>query len=167
MPDFDLRHFDFKVVLKQWLCAGLLISLPLSALADVAHFRNGKSIRGKLNAMTGDIIDFKADHSLGSQSTLKRLELNNRCDVVETRNHRLYFGELVYVDTFKMEMKTATGTVKVNRLMVKNVVLGSPAGQVYSPNQAGSILPDPSSAQSGEQPAAKPAVVPLPAVDQD
>jgi hypothetical protein len=117
------------------LMLGLLLgSIPaqtlLPAWADVVHFSDGQVVRGKLNRVTGDLIDFKRRGEfflLSNQEIIQRIRLTNRHDIVELRNSQKYFGEIVYVDKFKIELKTATGNLKINRLKVTNIILGSPS----------------------------------------
>ncbi|WP_303675154.1 hypothetical protein [Vampirovibrio chlorellavorus] len=119
---------------------GLTLALALALLttcappsqADVMHFMNGKLVQGKLDRVTGDLIEFREDSNFGSKMNIHRIQLTNRHDVVEVNRKKRYFGEIVYLDKFKLDLKTATGMVKLNRLRIRNVVIGSPADQPVS-----------------------------------
>lgn len=102
--------------------------------ADVLHFHSGKVMQGKLSRVTGDLIEFAEGGGFGNLQVVRRLTLSNRRDVVETRKNERYFGEIIYVDKFKVDMQTPTGMVKINRLLVKNVVMGTPMEQPGSPD---------------------------------
>lgn len=107
----------------------LLTAFTGNSLADVLHFHSGKILRGKVSRVTGEIIEFTEGDSFGSKQNVKRLTLSNRCDIVETRKGEKYFGEIVYIDKFKIDMQTGTGMVKINRLRVSNVIMGTPMEQ--------------------------------------
>jgi hypothetical protein len=121
-------------VLAIGLIAGLGIALlqgiNTECLADALHFYSGKMMRGKLSRVTGDLIEFTEGNGFGSKKVIHRLHLSNRHDCVETRNKLSYFGEIIYVDKFKIDMQTTTGMVKINRLTVTNVIMGTPMDQV-------------------------------------
>jgi hypothetical protein len=118
--------------LKLGLALALLTVCAPQSWADVMHFMNGKLVQGKLDRVTGDIIEFREKSSLGNKMNVHRIQLTNRHDVVETSRKKRYFGEIVYVDKFKLDLKTASGLVKLNRLKIRNVVIGSPADQPVS-----------------------------------
>lgn len=109
------------------LVAGLL---PVDACwADTAHLISGKVVTGKLDNVTGDVIEFRENNSFGNKMGFYRIQLTNRHDIVETRGKRRYFGEVIYQDKFKLELKTANGNVRLNRLKITNVILGTPVTQ--------------------------------------
>jgi hypothetical protein len=112
--------------LTSLLCLGTLLGPALynGACADIIHMYNGKVIHTKIKRVTGEIIEYTG--ALTGRSDVKRIELTSRRDVVETRNGRKYFGEIIYIDKFKVEMQTPTGRTKINRLLVINIVLGTP-----------------------------------------
>ncbi|HEY9686097.1 MAG TPA: hypothetical protein V6C52_03885 [Coleofasciculaceae cyanobacterium] len=117
----------FKATLGTTLCLGFLAGNLLLAQADVLHFHNGKVLRGKIHRVTGDIIEFKPGRF--SKQNIQRLTLTNRRDVVELNDDRKYFGEILYMDALKVEIITSTGISTLNRLLVKNIVVGSPIQQ--------------------------------------
>lgn len=121
---------------KMAMVGGLLALLPASGFADVAHFLSGKSVEGKLYRVTGDFIEFKEGNNYGSKINIHRIQLTNRHDIVEVKSKKCYFGEIVYVDRFKLDLMTATGLVSINRLKISNVVIGSPAQQPVSNTEA-------------------------------
>lgn len=127
---------DLKETLTTGLKAGLialvLMSLTLPGFADVMHFENGKVVQGKLYRVTGDIIEFRENNGFGNKMQIHRIELTNRRDIVETWGEKRFFGEIVYLDKFKLDLKTQTGMVKLNRLKITNVVVGTPAEQPVS-----------------------------------
>ncbi len=121
----------FKLSRLQAAAAGLMglailaASLPLS-WGDVIHFYNGRVVRTKIYRVTGELIEFKG---LGTKGDVQRINLTNRRDVVEVSGNRKYFGEILYMDRFRVEMQTAAGRRRINRWMVKNIVMGTPAQQ--------------------------------------
>lgn len=107
----------------------ILASAVSPCLADVLHFHSGKIMRGKVNRVTGDIIEFTEGDVFGNKEHVKRLLLSNRRDMVQTRDKEKLYGEIIYVDKFKIDLQTATGLKKINRLRVTNVVMGTPMEQ--------------------------------------
>jgi hypothetical protein len=106
------------------LCGGLCSA----SFADVVHFANGNTVQGKLDRLTGDIIEFRRSrHFFGNLDYFKRIQLTDRHDVVETRDGQKYFGEIIYLDGFILEIQTAVGSVRLRRMDLAAVVLGSPA----------------------------------------
>ncbi len=142
----------------------LLLTLGIgfgsASSADLVHFANGNNVRGKLERMTGDIIEFRrSKHFFGSMDFFKRIQLTDRHDVVETHNGQKYFGEIIYMDDLTLEIQTASGNVSLSRLALTNVVLGSP---LYTPNtppmsqvsvQPQVAAPEPPNMNNAEQPA--------------
>lgn len=114
----------FKTAFGLGLCLSLLTGSLIAADADVIHMHNGKVVRGKIHRVTGDIIEFKPD--LWNKQNIQRLTMTNRRDVIELIDNSKYFGEILYIDAFRVEVITAIGKVKLNRFLVKNIVLGSP-----------------------------------------
>lgn len=129
--------------MKWALCLMAALMIPGIAFADVLHFYDGKLMRGKLKRVTGDIIEFKQDDIFGSTENLPRLRLSNRHDIIETLTGHKYYGEIFYVDKFKIELKASTGMVHVNRLRVKNIVMGTPMQQPDLPNTPGAFSTQP------------------------
>src|ERR1700744_4968817 len=120
---------------RSFLLIGI-ISLLLSSLvpfnqaqADVIHLATGQTVRGKVGRVTGDIIGFQRDTGHFSfftpEESIQRLRLTNRHDVVETRNQETVYGEILYVDRFRVELRTSSGTASIPRINIKNIVLGS------------------------------------------
>ncbi len=127
--------------LKLGLAAITLFLIPVCGFADMIHYVNGKIVKGKLDRVTGDIIEFRETNRFGSAIQVHRIELTNRHDVVMTKKCN-YFGEIVYLDRFKLDLRTATGLVNLNRLKIKNVVLGSPNDQPVSNTQVMQLAPE-------------------------
>ena len=122
----------------QWIGLSLTIALSLgfwnSSSADLVHFANGNNLRGKLDRMTGDIIEFRrSKHFFGNMDYFKRIQLTDRHDVIETRSGQKYFGEVIYMDDLTLEIQTAAGNVRLNRMALTNVVLGSPLQAPHTP----------------------------------
>src|SRR5690349_1479498 len=103
------------------LLAALMI--PGIAFADVVHFYNGKLLRGKLKRVTGDIIEFRQGDLFGSTENIPRLKMSSRYDMVETLTGHKYYGEIFYMDKFKIDLKASSGLLQINRFRVKNIVL--------------------------------------------
>jgi hypothetical protein len=125
---WDSRIF-FGVVL------GLVALSFASALADVVHFHNGKTLRGKLTSVTGELIEFKP--SFFRSQTFTRLTLTNNQDVVEMKNFQKYFGRVIYADNWQVAIVTSSGRMNLNRFLVRNIVLGSPGQPPVELPQAG------------------------------
>ncbi|MGG2352430.1 hypothetical protein ACE4Z7_24855, partial [Salmonella enterica] len=85
------------------LTLALLCGLPARGFADLLHYHNGATAQGKVFRITGDIIEFKT-RGFGGKEYIKRLTLNNRNDIIETWGNKKYFGELIYIDKFKVEL---------------------------------------------------------------
>jgi hypothetical protein len=154
----------FKFPLGQSVGLALMTALSMgfwaASLADMVHFANGNNVRGKLDRMTGDIIEFRRStkHLFGNLDYCKRIQLTDRHDVVETRSGQKFFGEIIYVDGFMLEIQTASGAVRINRLTISNVVLGSPlqppkgpAMNQVSPQQ-GALPPEPPTTLGMDEP---------------
>jgi hypothetical protein len=113
------------------LCLGSLAP----ALADIVHFANGNNLLGKLDRVTGDIIEFKHSlHFFGSMDYFKRIQLTDRHDVVETRHGKKYYGEIIYLDGLTLEIQTTSGTLRLNRMELAGVVMGSPSDKPTVPD---------------------------------
>lgn len=95
-----------------------------NALADVAHFHNGKTLRGKLGSITGEIIEFRS--GFFRTQTFMRLALTNRQDMVELKNFQKLFGKIIYADNWQVTIETSGGRMNLNRFLIRNIVLGSP-----------------------------------------
>src|SRR5689334_22531625 len=91
-------QFDNRIFFGTFL--GLLLTANSLSLADIIHFYNGKSTRGKVFNVTGDIIEFRP--SFSRLQTFQRLTLANRYDIVEMRNFQKFFGEVIYADGFSI-----------------------------------------------------------------
>jgi hypothetical protein len=117
---------------------GLLatLAIPVNMFADVIHFYNGSLMRGKLEHVDGDILEFHSGGVFGSSQNVSRLHLSNRHDLVETLGHHTYYGEIVYMDTFQVDLKTTAGILKINRWKVRNIVAGTPMQQPSLPPNA-------------------------------
>lgn len=141
---------------SRWLASRLLSCALVSAtilnaaaaFADVAHFYNGKTLRGKLGSVSGDIIEFK--RGLFRTQVFTRLMLTNRRDVVEMKDFQKFFGEIIYADGGHVEIMTKDGHTRLNRFLIKNIVLATP-GQLP--------VDIPTSTFSGSLPENKPVVV--------
>jgi hypothetical protein len=131
MPDWKRNGIRW-VIIKASFIVSMMSILPMSCLADVLNFHNGKVVHGKLERLTGDIIEFKEAGPFGNRMHVARLKLTNRHDIVAVHGFKRYFGEILYLDRFKLELKTATGLVSLNRLKLSNIILGSPAEQPVS-----------------------------------
>jgi hypothetical protein len=120
------------------LVVGLLASqwVALSGFADVLHMQNGKVLRGKLERVTGDILEFHSDGLFGSTQDVPRIHLSNRHDMVETYGHHTVYGEIVYMDKFQVDIQTAGGVMRINRWKIKDIVLGTPMQQPALPDAA-------------------------------
>lgn len=145
---------QFKSLFQSGLILSVLFSCATPAFADTLHFVNGKIVRGKLDRVTGDIIEFRENSNYGSKMNIHRIQLTNRHDIIETRGDKRYFGEIVYLDRFKLDLRTATGLVKLNRLKITNVVVGTPAEQPVSHTDVMPLAP----AAAGAMPTDKPLV---------
>src|SRR5438045_3759690 len=88
------------------LAITLMQGICNSSRADMLHFYSGKVMQGKLSRVTGDLIEFIEGNGFGDQQVVRRLTLSNRHDVVETRRNEKYFGEIIYVDKFKVDIQT-------------------------------------------------------------
>ena len=114
-----LKRFSFS------LLSLMLLGASQPGWADILHFHNGKVLRGDVHRVTGDLIHFKG--GFGENTSIPRLHLTNRQDVLEMRfGGKKLFGEVVYIDKFQIELKTPTGIRTVNRMLVKNLVFGTP-----------------------------------------
>ncbi len=158
MPNFP-KHPQ-ALSLKLGLALLLLTSCIPQSWADVMHFMNGKLVQGKLDRVTGDIIEFREKSNFGSKMNVHRIQLTNRHDVVETSRKKRYFGEIVYLDKFKLDLKTSTGLVKLNRLRIKNVVIGSPGDQPVSNLDVMPLAPQNTGREMSSTPALRTAPLP-------
>lgn len=132
---------DFRKTLGLGIALLSMTALPLVSSADVIHLHEGKTVRCTIKRITGDIIEFNQGR-FATQESIQRIRLTNRHDIVETRDNKKFFGEVVYIDKFKIELSTPTGRKRINRLLVRNLVLGTPAELPVSHN----AKPAPSSA---------------------
>ena len=143
-------HFRFNLRLAMGLCVVCCIGFQSLSLADIVHFANGNKVRGKLDRVTGDIIEFRrSNHFFGDLDYCKRIQLTDRHDVVETTDGKRYFGEIIYLDGFILEIQTTTGAVRLKRMELSSVVMGSPSQspnvpkmKTVSPQEAG-LPPEP------------------------
>lgn len=121
--------------LKALMIIGAYISLLTPASwGDVLHFRDGQVLRGSVERVTGDLVEFRRQGKFSffrNHEVIQRLRLSNRHDVVETRDKKKYFGEVVYVDSFNLELRTAEGGINIARLNIRDVVLGAPVEETF------------------------------------
>lgn len=113
-----------------------MLTIPARVFADVLHFHDGTILRGKLEDAAGDILDFHSGGVFGSTQTIPRLHISNRNDLVETIGHHTYYGEIVYVDSFQVDLKTTSGILKINRWKIRDIVIGTPMQQPSLPPDA-------------------------------
>ena len=107
------------------LALGLMAVIPLTVQArDILNFYNGHTVQGKLTYIAGDLIYYKTN--VGKSGSAKRLNLTNRQDVVRTHIGQKFIGEVVFLDSLWVEMKTPVGQQKIRRLWVDDIVLGAP-----------------------------------------
>jgi hypothetical protein len=58
------------------------------------------------------------------------------------RNQKKFFGQIVYADDYTVEIETAAGRTKLNRFLIRNIVVGAPTQPpVDIPTQAGASNP--------------------------
>jgi hypothetical protein len=119
---FQYLRFDSRIFFGLLLGIFLVGSSP--SLADVVHFHDGKTLRGRLGNVTGDILEFKPSFFRTQQ--FQRLTLSNRNDVIEMRNQKKLFGQIVYADDYTVEIDTSSGRTKINRFLIRNIVVGAP-----------------------------------------
>lgn len=99
--------------------------IPLAfAGVDVVNLYNGKVVRGRIISMPAELVLLKTE--LGTEFVVRRLEVNNRRDMVETFNHRQYYGSVDYIDSYKIYIRTDQGDVRLWRSLVKTITLGTP-----------------------------------------
>jgi hypothetical protein len=142
MPDWKKNGMR---CLKASLIVSVLAILPVPCLADVMNFQNGKIVQGKLERLTGDIIEFKETRPFGGNMHVNRIQLTNRHDIVAVHGLKRYFGEIIYLDRFKLELKTATGLVNLSRLSLTDIIMGSPAEEPVSNMDIMHLAPNPNS----------------------
>lgn len=104
--------------------AALLLQANGWCELDVLHLANGQVIHGKVQQVTGEYIEYKT--TTGALSTIKRIELASRRDILETNKDRKYLGELRNMGSFIIEMKTAQGDKEIWRMFKKRFILGIP-----------------------------------------
>jgi hypothetical protein len=93
------------------------------AQADTFHMYDGKVIQGNVIDCTGDIIRYRQGRLI--QGTLKRLELRSKWDVVTLKDGQVFEGEIVYIDDFKIELRSSNmGKYSIWRIKVKDIVFG-------------------------------------------
>lgn len=144
----------------------LLTGSGLEARADQICFYDGATLQGKLSRVTGEIIEFREGGLLGRKHFLNRLQLNGRQDTIDMADGHQYVGEIVYMDMFKIDIRTEIGLVKLTRLRISNIRVGVPPSRpVAAPapeNSSGPVYPvsdnpDTRISPDGEQPATTPA----------
>ncbi len=111
-----------------------LLTTPATCLADVLHFQNGKVMRGKLNYATGELLEFHSGGLLGNTQSIPRLHLSNRHDMIKTLARQTYYGEIIYIDSFQVDIKTSSGMLRLNRWKIAEIVMGTPMEQPTMPN---------------------------------
>lgn len=124
------------------LVASFLVSSIFSTTTVFAKDRinlyNGQKINAKVTSVIGDIIEYRTGY--GKRGHLSRLQLVNRMDVVKTGAGELYSGEVIYMDSSTIDIRTPQGLRQLTRLWVKDIVLGQPkndyqTGFIESPHQ--------------------------------
>jgi hypothetical protein len=165
MPDW--KRNGTHCLLKASLIVSVLALLPVPCLADILHFQNGKIVQGKLERLTGDIIDFKEAGPISGDMRIHRIQLTNRHDIVTVHGLKRYFGEILYLDRFKLELKTATGLISLNRLKLTNIIMGSPAEEPVTSTDIMHLAPSPKTSSSGSRIELQTGDEPLPRTDYD
>ena len=109
-----------------------------------AYVRAHKDVLdGKVEFITGDLIKYR--DAYGKTAFVKRLQLTNRQDVIQTWANHKYLGEIIYMDDSRTEIRTPTGSHKLANIWIKNIVMGSPSAF----NNSDHAIESPSQTMSG------------------
>jgi hypothetical protein len=137
---FSVQAVDYQWSRRSRILAAIAITVRLAysvpAWADMLYFADGHPSTGKVVRVTSELIELQPTsngwHRLIEEpipQVVHRTELINRHDVLEVRGHKPYTGEVIYMDSFAVEMHTQEGTVRIPRFKMRKLVLGSlPAG---------------------------------------
>jgi hypothetical protein len=109
----------FILLAVLWLAQGLAWSE-----LDTIYLANGQVIKGKVEQITGEYIEYKT--TTGATSLVQRIQLASRRDILETNKERKYLGEVKNMGTFIIEMVTAQGTKEIWRMYKKRMIMGIP-----------------------------------------
>ena len=123
-PDFVKRRQFFRALMSGLCVVLLTVGLTVQAAVDEVNLYNGKVVRGRINNVPQELILIR--NELGTESSIRRIEVINRRDMVETYNHRVYYGSLDYVDSYKLHIRTDQGDVRLWRSLVKRITMGTP-----------------------------------------
>ena len=110
---------------KTLLIIFILAIMPRSAFADTVNMLNGTVLVGHIDKISGDLINFK---TIEGFRTFNRIQLINNRDFVEFGffKKRIISGKVILITPLSLEIKTPEGLLKINRLLVRNVILGQP-----------------------------------------
>jgi hypothetical protein len=142
-------QYEIRVSVGQFNRVGAALVLLIRLLttgpvwADMLYFQDGHSVKGKVNRVTGDLIELKSPNARGfsrlwehAPQMVRRNELMNRQDKLETLDKKTYTGEVIYMDSHSLELRTSMGKINVPRYRIKQLVLGEP-----TPEQAAQQMP--------------------------
>lgn len=107
--------------------------IQLNALADTINMVDGTVIIGRIDRVISDIINIKTKEGYRKFSTVKLI--NNR-DSIELGiiKRKFISGKLLTVTPLSLEIITPEGLLKVNRLLVRNIIMGQPAPPIEQTN---------------------------------
>lgn len=121
-------RFGFYQKIGSLLGVFILLQTLLMPLAlaryDIIHLYNGKVMRGKIIASPGELIRVRT--GVGAETSIPRIQINGRDDIVLTTNHKLYRGEINYIDPFQLEIVTEHGRFKIWRMLINKIIMGVP-----------------------------------------
>lgn len=93
--------------------------------ADTVFFQNGEVLHGRITDANTELLSMRVGNPWwGNVKTIRRLALQSRQDLVETRQGKILTGEIIYMDGLHLEIRTSTGSEWVNRLWIKNMDVG-------------------------------------------
>ncbi|MBY0404112.1 MAG: hypothetical protein K2X66_09450 [Cyanobacteria bacterium] len=112
----------------QWVAppvarAGLEMVNPL-AKTDVVNLHNGQVVRGRLLSSPGELIWIR--NELGQETVIRRLEVNTRQDMIVTVDNKIHYGEIEFIDAYKVFLRSPLGKQRIWRLKIKSMMLGAP-----------------------------------------
>jgi hypothetical protein len=103
--------------------AGLEMVNPF-AKTDVVNLHNGQAVRGRLLSSPGELIWIR--NELGQETVIRRLEVNTRQDMIVTLDNKIHYGEIEYIDAYKVFLLSPQGKQRIWRLKIKSMMIGAP-----------------------------------------
>lgn len=101
----------------------LITAFSTPCLADTVNLINGTTLRGKIERITGEIINIETDEGF---MKLTRIQVVNNIDFVKIGffDKKFVTGKVFSANSSNVELKTADGLLQIPRYKVRDMIIG-------------------------------------------